>query len=208
MKRASMTTVTSVRVPTAFALCLALVACGGGGDAGSETAPSSTPAASTPATSSINWPSGPLTMPDWVAYDEAAGTVRLEIVAGATDAKNYWNFNGYTDGAIAITVPLGATVTIDFTNQDPVMAHSVGISRELQNFAMPPAPNPAFAGAITPDATSMISSTLSGESETIQFVADEAGRYSMVCYIAGHTAVGMWVYFEVSDDGSVGVRGL
>ncbi|MBT8488798.1 MAG: hypothetical protein HKN72_13265 [Gemmatimonadetes bacterium] len=209
MNRASIPAVTEIRIPTVVALCLALVACGGGGDAGDETAPSSTPAASPPeAATSVNWPAGPLTMPDWVVYDEATGTVGLEIVAGATDAKNYWNFNGYTDGAIAITVPLGATVTIDFSNQDPVMAHSLGISRELQNFAMPPAPEPAFAGAITPDATSMVTSTLSGESETIQFIAEEAGRYSMVCYIAGHTAVGMWVYFEVSDDGSVGVRGL
>lgn len=208
MKRASTTPVTSPGAPLALTLCLTLVGCGGGGDAGSETAPSSTPAASAPASApNLNWPSGPLSMPDWIAYDEAAGTVQMEIVAGATDAKNYWNFNGYGDGAVAITVPQGATVTIDFVNQDPVMAHSLGISREIANFAMPPAPDPAFPGAITEDPTSMVSSTLSGESETIQFVAGEVGRYSMVCYIAGHTAVGMWIYFEVSDDGSVGVRG-
>lgn len=193
---------------TSLALCYLLTACGGTdtSDAASSAPAESSPAAS-PATPSVSWPAGALTMPDWISYDEASQSVRLEVVAGATDAKNYWNFNGYTDGAVAITVPVGATVTIDFVNRDPVMAHSLGISAELSSFSMPPTPNPVFAGAITSDPTSMVSSTLSGESETIQFVAEEAGRYSMVCYIAGHTAVGMWVYFEVAADGSVGVRG-
>lgn len=209
MKRVSTTRRSTAVASTVFGLCLTLAACGGSDDAVQDSPVSTSPAASTGATGSdIDWPSGALSMPDWVAYDEAAGTARLEIVAGATADKNYWNFNGYTDGAIAITVPVGTTVTIDFSNQDPVMAHSLGVSREIESFAMPPAPDPAFDGAITSDPTSMVSSTLPGESETIQFVAGEAGRYSVVCYIAGHTAVGMWIYFEVSDDGSVGVRGL
>lgn len=196
-----------LRASTLAGLCLALMACGGSDAPATDgSAPATSAPAAAPAVPS--GPTGPLSVPEWFAYDETANTVELQIVAGATDAKNYWNFNGYTDGAIAVTVPSGSTVTIDFRNDDPVMAHSLGISTETASFAMPPSPSPAFPGAITEDPTSMVSSTLAGESETIQFVAGEAGRYSMVCYIAGHTAVGMWIFFDVSDDGSFGVRGL
>jgi len=54
----------------------------------------------------------------------------------------------------------------------------------------------------------MISATMPGESETITFVAGVAGNYSLVCYIAGHSAVGMWLFFNVSGDGEAGVQGL
>ena len=72
----------------------------------------------------------------------------------------------------------------------------------------PPAPAPVFTGAITKYPQSMTDATASGESQTIQFVADTAGQYSMVCYIAGHSTVGMWLYFNVSASGEAGVQGL
>ena len=93
-------------------------------------------------------------------------------------------------------------------NDDPIMAHSLGISPELANFATPPAPESVFAGAISKNAQSMLDATASGESESIQFVADTAGEYSLVCYIAGHTTVGMWLYFNVSGSGKAGVQSL
>ena len=46
-----------------------------------------------------------------------------------------------------------------------------------------------------------------GESESFEFVADAAGEYHLVCYVAGHSAVGMWMFFNVSSDGSAGVQG-
>ena len=88
------------------------------------------------------------------------------------------------------------------------MAHSLGISRELSNFAVPPQPTPVFEGAITQDPQSMVTATMPGETETITFVAGEAGNYSMVCYIPGHSAVGMWLYFTVSAESEAGVAGM
>jgi uncharacterized cupredoxin-like copper-binding protein len=38
-------------------------------------------------------------------------------------------------------------------------------------------------------------------------VATTAGNYAMVCYVPGHAALGMWLYFDVSADGEAGVRG-
>lgn len=187
-----------------------LVACGGGEPADApqtdESGTPEPPAAAAP--SGPNIPGGELAMPDWYQVDHDAQTVTLDIVAGSDASNNYWNYNGAINGEWAITVPAGYTVTVNLTNSDPNMAHSVGISSELTNFAVPPAPEPVFEGAITENPQSMVDATMPGESETITFVASEAGDYSMVCYVPGHSAVGMWLYFVVSDGQDAGVAGM
>jgi FtsP/CotA-like multicopper oxidase with cupredoxin domain len=186
---------------------VSLVACGGGepaetgqGGAGGG-APAAAPAAAAPA-----MPSGPMTTPDWFHVDAGARRVHMVIIAGATPDNNHWNFNGATRGSLAITVPEGHTVEIEFTNRDPNMAHSLGVSTETANFSVPPTPTPVFAGAISQNPGSMIDGTMPGETETITFVAERAGNYSFVCYIPGHTAVGMWIHFNISSGGEVGVQ--
>lgn len=185
-----------------------LAACGGEEPADAPAADDATspPPAAAPAGPEI--PGGELTMPAWYQVDHDAMTVVLDLEAGATADNNYWNYNGAINGEWAITVPEGYTVTINLTNSDPNMAHSVGISRELTNFAVPPTPEPVFEGAMTENPQSMVDATMPGESETISFVASEAGEYSMVCYIAGHTAVGMWLYFIVAEGQDAGVAGM
>ena len=187
------------------AIAMIAAACGGG-DAPPADTSDTTPPAAVPAGPTA--PTGPLTVPEWYTVDHDARTVALTVTAGATADNNYWNFNGFTSGQLAITVPEGYTVSISLVNQDPNMPHSVGISAELSNFAVPPAPTPVFAGAISENAQSMIDATMPGETETITFVADAAGNYTMVCYIPGHTTTGMWLFFDVSADAEAGVRGL
>lgn len=190
------------------AVAIIFAACGGGADdpgAVNQGATFQPVSAGAPAPST---PTGPMLIPDWYGVDHDAKTVRLAITAGTVPDNNYWNLNGDVKGELAITVPVGYTVTIDFTNQDPIMAHSLGISAELSNFAMPPAAKAVFAGAITENPLSMIDGTMPGETETVQFVADVAGEYSMICYVAGHTTLGMWLYFNVSATGEAGVQGL
>lgn len=185
-----------------------LAACGGGEPADTPAADDSAtpPPAAAPAGPEI--PGGELSMPEWYRVDHDAMTVTLDIEAGATPDNNYWNYNGAIRGEWAITVPVGYTVTVNLSNSDPNMAHSLGISRELTNFAVPPTPDPVFEGAVTENPQSMVDATMPGESETITFVASEAGDYSMVCYIAGHTAVGMWLYFIVTEGQDAGVAGM
>lgn len=195
-----------IRRTTASVLPLVLVAVSCGGDAPSPDAPSGEPAAEAPAPApSRARPTGALEIPEWFSVDHDARTVTMTITAGSTADNNYWNFNGYVKGELLVAVPVGYAVTIDFVNEDPTMPHSIGVSSELDNFMVPLSPQPVFPGAISGDPTSMISATMPGERETISFTASEAGNYSLVCYIAGHTAVGMWVLFDVTADGSAGV---
>lgn len=191
-----------------LSLVAALAACGGGEPAQNDAAsqPAATPAETPAATAAA--PSGEMTMPDWFQVDQAAKTASMTITAGATDALNHWNFNGGHNGNMTITVPEGFAVTIHFKNADPMgMAHSMGIVAETSNFSAMMEPNPVFPGAITTNPTSLTEATMPGSEETVSFTASQAGNYSMVCFIPGHAATGMWVHFNVSGDGTVGVQG-
>lgn len=192
------------RTTLLMALVIATVGCGSDAPPPQEDAPASATGSQPASAPSRARPGGPLESTAWFAVDHDARTVHMTVTAGATSAGNYWNFNGYMNGELLIAVPEGYQITIDFVNQDPTMPHSLGVSAELNNFMTPIAPNPVFAGAITSNPTSMTGSTLPGATETITFTASEAGNYSLVCYIAGHTSVGMWIFFDVTTDGSAG----
>ena len=177
----------------ALMIAFLLAACGGGEPA-PEAAPEEQPAAEEhdPADHAG------MGMTDWFHVDEANEGVHMTITAGLTDAVNYWNFNGATNGEMTITVPVGYEIVIDFKNNDPAMAHSLGISAETGGFGAMVDATPAFDGAVTQNPASMTDATMPGEEERIQFTADTAGEYTMVCYIPGHAATGMWIRFNVS----------
>ena len=183
-------------------LIVALAACGGGEPAENAPEASVAPQAAAAAAPSLS----DMTRPDWFHVDEANKTVHMTITAGLTDALNHWNFNGYTKGDATVTVPEGYTITVDLVNNDPNMAHSLGISTVTSGFGAMLDQTVAFDGAVTSDAASMTDATMPGETESISFVAATAGEYSMACFIVGHAATGMWIYFNVSADGSAGVQ--
>ena len=194
MKRISM-------LPT---LVVAVAACGGGepADGAADTSPEAAPVAAVSTAPVV--PSGPLTLPDWFHVDADAQTVHMTLTAGGTPP---WHYNDARHGGQAITVPEGYTVTIDLINEDPIMAHSLGISAEAPPFDGILEPVAVFDGAMTENPASMVDGTMPGETETVTFVAETAGNYTVVCYITGHSLTGMWLYFNVSSDGSVGVQG-
>ncbi len=147
-----------------------------------------------------------LTMPDWMAVDNDAKTVSIEVVAGKTNANNNWNFNGFVNGEASVVVPEGYTVTLTFKNNDPNMVHSVGVGERLDAYpAMMENPAPVFAGAMSSNPTDMVNATKSGASETLHFTADKAGDYAFICYIPAHATTDMWMGFSVSAEGKAGL---
>lgn len=189
---------------TAFLLVFGLTACGGGGGEGTteeETTATETTSMEEPGAMEA----GALSTPSWMTVDETARTVTMDILAGETDANNRWNFNGLYAGNGAVSVPEGFQVTINFTNRDPNQPHSVGIDEAMDSYpAMFESPEPVFAGAISPDATT--TGTAPNETDSISFTADQAGDYAMICYVPGHAVAGMVIPFHVTADGSAGVR--
>lgn len=145
--------------------------------------------------------------PDWMAVDHAAKTVAIELVAGQTTANNGWNYNGYANGEMTIVVPAGYAVTINFTNNDAAMVHSVGVGEKESTWpAMYATPVPVFEGALSSNPTDMAGATAGGASETMQFVADTPGEYALICYIPAHAVTGMWLGFTVSAEGEAGIQ--
>ena len=178
-----------------------LAACGG--DEPATQAPVTTPAAEAPAADA-----GPLTMPDWYQIDRDARTVTLNITAGTSSDNNYWNYNGMYGGRGHLVIPQGYQVTVNLTNNDPNMAHSIGIGERRSSYpATFSNPEPVFAGGMSQNPTSMTEATMPGEMETISFTAETAGDYSFICYVAGHAVVGMYLNVTVSADDEAGFRG-
>jgi sulfocyanin len=191
----------TVGLSSALAFALSAIACGGGegtDEAAEMEAPAEAAAPATPA------PASGAT--DWVTADDAAKTVSMSLVAGQGTANNNWNFNGFANGNATVTVPTGYTVTLNFTNQDPNMAHSIGVAEKPAGpWSATPTPTPVFAGAISSNPTSMTDATKTGASETVTFTADRAGQFALVCFVPGHAAAGMWINLTVVDGGAAGV---
>jgi hypothetical protein len=185
-----------------LALVLGLAACGPAEEADEGGMPETPPAGETPSTSTPGG-GGTASVPSWMRVN--GNQVELDIVAGATPDNNHWNFNGAANGAMTITVPQGAQVTINFRNADPAMAHSIGVAPATTPPPAQPAPEPAIPGAISGDAADVAKATLTGERESISFTAATPGQYSLLCFIPGHGLAGMWVRFNVG--GEAGVTG-
>ena len=148
-----------------------------------------------------------MSMPAWMKVDKAKKTVSLDIHAGKTPDNNHWNFNGYYKGNATITVPQGYKVNIKFTNDDPSLAHSIGVDSAYTTFpATFTNPQPIFSGAISSDPTDPTKATQPNKSETVTFTADKPGSYTLNCFIPGHAMSGMWIHFDVSADGKAGVQ--
>jgi sulfocyanin len=185
----------TVRISSALALALAATACGEKKTEEAAAPPATAPAATAPA--------GPST--DWLKADAAAKTATLDVVAGKDASNNNWNFNGFANGSATVTVPTGYKVTINFSNNDPNMAHSIGVVAKATPFSATPDTKPVFAGAISKNPNSMTDATKKGDMDTVTFTADKPGEYAVLCFVPGHAAAGMWINFTVADGATAGV---
>jgi uncharacterized cupredoxin-like copper-binding protein len=205
------------RIATALVAGSALIAlgCGGGRNStenqskGIETGagPAATPAAPGGGAAPSAAPTGAMKVPDWMKVDRAKKAVTLQVEAGKTDANNHWNLNGFSNGNATIAVPANYTVRIEFKNDDPAVSHSIGVDKRTGDF--PPTmqnPQPVFPKAISSKPTDPAGGVSPGKTETVNFTAATPGHYSLVCYMPGHAAAGMWVRFDVSPDTTAGVR--
>lgn len=130
----------------------------------------------------------------WLSYDSTTHTVKFKLIAGLTGgAKSPFNFNGYTDGELTLTVPVGANVVMSFSNQDgtPHSAMVIAAGGPVPNMAG----DPAIPRAYTREASSGLAQ---GQTDTLKFKADPAGDYLIFCGVPGHGLSGMWIRFTVS----------
>lgn len=113
--------------------------------------------------------------------------VNLTLVAAYNQNSSGFNFNGAAKGQMTVTVPLGDTVNVTFSNNAP-LPHSAQIVAYSSNPPATAVPD-AFKNANSANPTTGSSK---GAPQKFSFVANKAGKYLIICAVPGHAAAGMW----------------
>jgi len=132
----------------------------------------------------------------WLVVDTVNRTAELSLVAGLTGVNGALNFNGFRDGGLVFTVPRGWRILIHFSNHDGMLPHSAVVVRD----APVPAAGPleaAFRHAVT---LKLQEGLTAGERDDMDFVADTAGAFRIVCGVPGHADAGMWIRLIVAPE--------
>jgi sulfocyanin len=136
----------------------------------------------------------PAVDPSWLQVDTATRTATFQLVAGLTGLNGALNFNGFRDGELTLTVPLGWTVVMHFRNHDGMLPHSAEIIPDTHPLPTGPVA-PAFARAFT---VRLDQGLISEQTDDMRFIADRGGSYLIFCGVPGHGAAGMWIRLAVS----------
>src|SRR6266568_2491298 len=136
----------------------------------------------------------PAVDPSWLQVDTVTKTVTFQLVAGLTGLNGALNFNGFRDGGLTLTVPVGWTVVMHFRNHDGMLPHSAEVIPDTHPLPTGPVA-PAFARAMT---VRLEQGLISEQTDDILFIADKGGSYLIFCGVRGHGAAGMWIHLVVS----------
>jgi sulfocyanin len=107
-----------------------------------------------------------------------------------------FNFDGYGQGKLTVTLPAGTKVTVKFVNKGPLPHSWVVTSYAKRTATTFPV---AIKGAATPNPTA---GSPAGASITLHFTATSVGKYAMVCAVPGHAPAGMWDTLVIAKGGS------
>ena len=128
--------------------------------------------------------------------EAATQTVHLLLVSSSTGADGGFNFDGYANGAMRVSVPVGWRVQVTCKNASAILSHSCAIVEDLPlspfgaPLAFPGAATPNPAGGLTP-----------GVSASFSFIAAKVGTYRIACLVSGHEIDGMWDWLQVTPGG-------
>lgn len=125
----------------------------------------------------------------------ATRTVDLLLVSSSDGADGGFNFDGYGDGAMSVSIPIGWSVHVTCKNASSDLAHSCAVV----DLPLSPSGAPvAFAGASSPDPKLGVQP---GNTLEFTFVASRVGVYRLACLVSGHEMDGMWDWFTVTPGG-------
>lgn len=138
-------------------------------------------------------PAAPVPDPKWLEWNPQTRTVKYALIAGLTgSSRGPFNFNGYVDGGLTLTVPESSTVVLNFVNQDGTPHSAMVIADTTPMPSM--ADTPAIPRAYTTKAGEGLGYF---EKDVIRFKAIPSGRYRIFCGVPGHGLSGMWIRLRV-----------
>ena len=133
--------------------------------------------------------------PSWLSADATSRTATFDLIAGLSGANGALNFNGFRDGGVTLTVPLGWTVLMHFRNHDGMLPHSAEVIDTVHPLPLQPV-TPAFPRAFT---LRLAEGIPSEGRDDLLFIADKGGSYLIFCGVPGHGVAGMWIRLVVSS---------
>ncbi len=160
--------------------------------AATAAAPAAAPASTSTASDSS------VKVNEFLSYDPAAKTVSLKLFAAHGSVNGGMNFNGASNGGSTITIPVGWSVSWNFTNEDAIPHSAIVLVNKMPLPAQPQ--EPAIPRAYTKDVTAGLPTN--GTDQTT-FKASPAGQYVIACGVPGHAPSGMWIHLDVSADAKV-----
>jgi sulfocyanin len=107
--------------------------------------------------------------------------------------KSPFNFNGYTNGELTLTVPESTNVVMNFVNEDGTPHSAVVIEDKDPMPTM--AETPAIPRAYTVKAIEGLGYYAK---DVMRFKAAPAGDYRIFCGVPGHGLSGMWIRLKVA----------
>jgi len=136
-------------------------------------------------------------VPSWMKIQAPARLVRLDIIAGWNANNGALNYNGYFSGDMTVVVPVAWTIDLVFKNTDAMLPHSLVVTRPFKSDEMPDlagVDQVAIPRAYTNDPDKGIPST---KTDTVRFIAKDAGEFYFFCGAPGHGHGGMWTRLKV-----------
>lgn len=137
---------------------------------------------------------GPGTPPDphqYLKVDGAAHTAIVTLIAGYPATDFQFNYNGYQNGDLVLTVPAGWEVTVQCENRSTVPNSCAVVAGRG-------ATEPLQPGWSTPDPVRGLDP---GQSASFVFTPSVAGSYRIASLVAGSEASGMWLDLEIVTTG-------
>lgn len=142
---------------------------------------------------------GPGNPPDPKGYihsDPATRAVVITLIAGYPAGDYQFNYNGYRDGTLVISIPVGWQVTVQCENHGTV-PNSCAVVRGRNDL------RPVETGWSTPDPTQGLGP---GQSATFVFSPSTSGSYRIASLVGGSEASGMWADLEVTAGGTPAIK--
>ena len=134
--------------------------------------------------------SGSGTQPDPEQYlkaDAATRTAVVTLIAGYPATDYQWNYNGYGNGTLTLTVPVGWEITVQCANRSTVPNSCAVVANSSARQPMEP-------GWSTPDPQRGLDP---GQSASFVFAPTTAGAYRIASLVPGSEASGMWLELYV-----------
>jgi len=128
----------------------------------------------------------------YLKVDAQSKTAIVTLIAGYPATDYQFNYDGYGNGSLVLTVPVGWQVTVQCANHStvPNSCAVVASKRDTQ---------PAQAGWTTPDPTRGLDP---GQSASFAFTPQATGTYRIASLVPGSEASGMWLDLEVVPSGT------